>query len=337
VKRGGTVVKPLPPVDSGSLKQERATFLPDSYDWSDRPVDPVVPVDFVRTSVTHETTGQPVTPACFREDNLTLTGKSCRWYQPVARVALERDPPSRRKRMAALVTRKSPRPYAAAGPVSVFATLRLAATCAVLLMSAVASGQDVSAFPDSPRPVRRLDAAIPVTLVDSGTSPVAPIAADLGKTPIRRVADESGDSSKPRSSWTMWAVLAVIVGTATGLSLWTRKAGTGGHWKLPSTVFQVLGRSAVGPNQSVTLLRLGERVLLVSSSGPAMQTLAVVTDPVEVATITSECLSKRSVQLADPPAKSKPRLAMATEAAAVAGMIGGDDRRVRTRPEANHA
>jgi len=230
----------------------------------------------------------------------------------------------------------SPRPNAATGRWPVLATLRVVGTWA-LLLCAPAMGQELSAFPETPRPVRRLDANLPVTLADSSTNTPAPFTADSAKTPIRRVTDESGnDATRPRSSWTVWALLVVIVGAAAGLSLWTRRGGVGGHWKLPTTVFQVLGKSPVGPNQSVTLLRLGERVLLVSSSGPTMQTLAVVTDPVEVATITSECLSKRSVQLSELSRPSARKVQ--TESPAVAGSIGGQDRPApRTRSEVNHA
>lgn len=228
----------------------------------------------------------------------------------------------------------SPRPNAATGQGPALAVLRVVAMWAGLLIVSTASGQEQSAFPETPRPVRRLDAELPVTLADASTKTQSPLTADASKTPIRRIADESGnDAVRPRSSWMVWMMLVVMVGVAAGLSLWTR-GGAGGHWKLPSTVFQVLGKSVVGPNQSVTLLRLGERVLLVSSSGATMQTLAVVTDPVEVATITSECLSKRSAQLCE----LTRRPAVQNGSPVVAGSIGGQERRApRTKPEVNHA
>ena len=232
----------------------------------------------------------------------------------------------------------SPRPNTATGQLPVPVRLRVVATCGLLLCASVAIAQDVSAFPQTPRPVRRVDADLPLTLADASSSP-ALFTADSGKTPIRRITDEPGnDATKPRSSWMVWGMLVVIVGAAAGLSLWTRRGSVGGHWKLPSTVFQVLGKSPVGPNQSVTLLRLGERVLLVSSSGATMQTLAVVTDPVEVATITSECISKRSAQLTEFSARPAARPTVQTESPAVAGSISGQERRAsRTKPEANHA
>jgi flagellar biogenesis protein FliO len=228
----------------------------------------------------------------------------------------------------------SPRPKAATGRGPGIAALRVAAICAGLLSSSLAAAQERSAFPETPRPVRRLDADLAVTLADPAAT-LPPFSTDATKTPIRRIAEETGqDAAKPRSSWTVWAMLVVMVGAAAGLSLWTRRSGSGGHWKLPSTVFQVLGKSTVGPNQSVTLLRLGERVLLVSSSGATMQTLAVVTDPVEVATITSECLSKRSAQLSE----LTRRPVVPTESPAVAGTIGGQERRAsRVKSEVNNA
>jgi len=202
-----------------------------------------------------------------------------------------------------------------------------------------ARAQEVSAFPETPRPVRRLDTALPVTLAGAPAAASAPFMAEAAKTPIRRMADEaSSDASKPRSTWTVWFMLVGLVAAAAGISFWTRRTGGVRQWKLPTTVFQVLGKSAVGPNQSVTLLRLGERVLLVSSSGATMQTLAVVTDPVEVATITAECLSKRIVPLEEPPRRPMPRRAAESEGPAVAGTIGSEvTRRPRTKSEVNNA
>jgi flagellar biogenesis protein FliO len=216
--------------------------------------------------------------------------------------------------------------------------LRVLFAVFVLFCGSLAGAQQISAFPETPRPVRRLDAAVPVTLAGTPTATPAAFTIDPSKTPIRRIADDANDAAGPRSSWTVWFMLLALVGAAVGISFWTRRSGGVRHWRLPATVFQVLGKSSVGPNQSVTLLRLGERVLLVSSAGATMQTLAVVTDPVEVATITSECLSKRSVQLVEPPVRRTARPAAGAEGPAVAGSIDGSDRlTARSRSEVNRA
>lgn len=221
----------------------------------------------------------------------------------------------------------SPLSKFAAGLLACIQELRLLAIAAVLVLGASrATAQERSAFPETPRPVRRIDSSPPISLSDTGNAPTG--LADAGKTPIRRLTDaENPAGSKPRSQTTVWIVLIGIVAAAAGLSLWARRGGGTAHWKIPSNVFQVLGRTTVSGNQSVTLLRLGERVLLVSSSGPAMQTLAVVTDPVEVATITSECLSKRTAHVAHAaPGRGRPaaRNAHDTSPRPVAGSIGSD-------------
>jgi len=233
------------------------------------------------------------------------------------------------------VTRTSPLSNFAAGPFPGAVQLRIAFSLAVLVLFGLptpGAAQEMSAFPETPRAVRRIDSAAPVSLSETATGGPSVLTADTGKTLIRRLGDASnGNADRPRSQWMVWVVLVGIVGSAAGLSFWARRGGGPSHWKIPNTVFQVLGRSAVSPNQSVTLLRLGERVLLVSSSGATMQTLAVVTDPVEVATITSECLSKRSAQIAEltPPPTRRATVKHVPETQAVAGTIGAE-RSVRT-------
>jgi hypothetical protein len=217
---------------------------------------------------------------------------------------------------------------------------RVAIVALVLNCGSWAVGQELSAFPETSRPLRRIDTAAPVQLADAASATTIPggavsllpasVEVTGSKTPIRRLA-EAGEVAGTRSQATVWVVLIGIVAAAGGLSLWARRGPGATHWKIPSNVFQVLGRSAVNGNQSVTLLRLGERVLLVSSSGAGMQTLAVVTDPAEVAAITSECLSKRTAQLAriSPTGTTRPA---ETEVGprVVAGGIGVEGRISRT-------
>lgn len=69
-------------------------------------------------------------------------------------------------------------------------------------------------------------------------------------------------------------------------------AGPGG--RAPSGVLSVLGRYPLARGQTLLLLKLDRRVLLVaqvagSRGGPALSTLTEVTDPEEVVTITARC------------------------------------------------
>ncbi len=191
------------------------------------------------------------------------------------------------------MTRTSPERFARAWPRPARTTLRVLATAVlVLLISRASFGQDFGATAASNRPLRRLDGVPPIAVTEPDAS--VSLAGEPAKTPIRRVADVHSDSPGSRpSSAVVWALLGAIVSTALLISWWTRRhpaMGTGG---LPATVFQVLGHSVMGRQHSVALLRLGEKVLLVSTSGPALQTLAVITDPAEVAAVTAECLSPR--------------------------------------------
>ncbi len=240
----------------------------------------------------------------------------------------------------------SPLPNFATWGRPLAASVRMLAFLGALLhAAAAANGQELSTFPETPRPIRRLDHATPVALSDPL---VAESAVEAGKTPIRRVSDVSATASPAsRSPATVWLVLIGIVAVASLVSYWSRRSGAGGHWKIPATVLQVLGRTQVSPNQSVTLLRLGERVLLVSSSGATLQTLAVITDPAEVAAMTAECLSQRSSHLAaamngpsrrgpQPPPR-EPSDSTEREPGPVAGSIGHERASRRRAGEREHA
>lgn len=67
--------------------------------------------------------------------------------------------------------------------------------------------------------------------------------------------------------------------------------GAVGGGQLPKHVLQVLGRSTVGPRQQLILLRVGPKLVLVSSIQGEMRSLTEITDPLEVDRIMGECES----------------------------------------------
>lgn len=113
--------------------------------------------------------------------------------------------------------------------------------------------------------------------------------------------ESAGHSTQLRAGEGWWRtagalaiVVALIVAVSAGVRAWARRSGgllqaLGPGGRAPSGVLQVLGRYPVGRAQTLILLKLDRRVLLVSQSGGVraggMQTLCELTEPEEVASI----------------------------------------------------
>jgi flagellar biogenesis protein FliO len=131
--------------------------------------------------------------------------------------------------------------------------------------------------------------------------------------------------SQPKSSLgtfvTMLAALAIVIGVFFGLTFLLKKTGAGGPGlsALPRDVVQILGRTPFGPRQQLILMRLGNKLVLVSQQSGHTETIAEVDDPLEVdrmcglieqSSTTSVSQSFRDVfqQLATKSSGSLPRL-----------------------------
>jgi flagellar biogenesis protein FliO len=91
------------------------------------------------------------------------------------------------------------------------------------------------------------------------------------------------------SPWTAVGALAVVIALILILArLFRRHAPLFGH-ALPSEALEVLGRRFLDQRQSIVLLRVGSRILVVGSSPAGLQGLGEVTDPVEVDLIAGMC------------------------------------------------
>jgi flagellar biogenesis protein FliO len=85
------------------------------------------------------------------------------------------------------------------------------------------------------------------------------------------------------------ASLAVVLGLFL-LAMWfVRRHLPRGSGPLPGDVLEVLGRATIGHRQSVTLLRLGDRLLLIATNASGMHTLGEITDPDEVTRLLGIC------------------------------------------------
>ena len=72
-----------------------------------------------------------------------------------------------------------------------------------------------------------------------------------------------------------------------------RKSGGKANRALPGEIVEVLGVTAITPKQQMQLVRLGNKILLLSITQQGVQPIGEVTDPEEVARICAVCQSNR--------------------------------------------
>lgn len=134
------------------------------------------------------------------------------------------------------------------------------------------------------------DAGGPAHAAPVVISEAAPPAALRRLTPRGETsqADSSGRSRMP-SSGSALAALAVVVLLFFGAARLWKTHGPKLPTPAPREAIEVLGRCRIESRQSVYLVRLGSRVLVLGSSGGELSALSDITDPVEVDLITAQC------------------------------------------------
>jgi flagellar biogenesis protein FliO len=154
--------------------------------------------------------------------------------------------------------------------VIVFLALTMSATAAIAQDAAILSATSRAARPGVNRP-----AVPPAT----------------EKTPIHFLSRSAGAESSGSGLFSTSLVLFGLIATAGVVSFVAKRRPVSGSRSLPTNVLQILGRQSVGAGQSVILMRLGERVLLASSSPDGLRTLTEIDDPSEVAKLTADCIA----------------------------------------------
>jgi flagellar biogenesis protein FliO len=140
---------------------------------------------------------------------------------------------------------------------------------------------------------------------NSSLSQVSPVSEPLLTTPTQLEASRSisrqsqqitlpGQTTKTQTAQTgsVWrtigALLVVLALFLLGAKLWRQHIPVA-NIGLPTEAIEILGRKPIEPRLSVYLIRCGSRILVVGSSADGMQTLAEVTDPVEVDYLAGIC------------------------------------------------
>lgn len=115
--------------------------------------------------------------------------------------------------------------------------------------------------------------------------------------PAREDAQPSDNEQSPREqaagggsvTFVVLSSLAIVLGLFFLVVWLARRALPRSATSLPTDVLEVLGRSPLAARHNLQLIRLGRRLLLVSVTPDAAETLAEVTDVDEVNNLTSLC------------------------------------------------
>jgi flagellar protein FliO/FliZ len=107
--------------------------------------------------------------------------------------------------------------------------------------------------------------------------------------------EKSRDTPSPSlSPWTAFGALAVVICLILILARIFRRHAPLFSQALPAEALEVLGRRFVDQRQSIVLLRIGSRILVVGSSAAGLQGIGELTDPVEVDLIAGMCRGTRT-------------------------------------------
>ncbi|MDG2360170.1 MAG: flagellar biosynthetic protein FliO, partial [Planctomycetaceae bacterium] len=126
-------------------------------------------------------------------------------------------------------------------------------------------------------------------------------AAERPVTPLKRnskLPSAKGDQSttgitERSSGGAILAVLVVLLVFALGLAKLFLKRSPYTITGLPPDAVDVLGRRTVDPRNSVYILKVGSRLILMGSSPGGLSSLAEITDPIEVASLTNVCAASK--------------------------------------------
>jgi flagellar biogenesis protein FliO len=109
--------------------------------------------------------------------------------------------------------------------------------------------------------------------------------------------DKSRETSSPSlSPWTAVGALAVVVSLILILARIFRRHAPLFSQTLPTEALEVLGRRFLDQKQSIVLLRIGSRILVVGSSAAGLQGIGELSDPIEVDLVAGICRGTKTGQ-----------------------------------------
>ncbi|MCG6154518.1 FliO/MopB family protein [Rubinisphaera margarita] len=113
------------------------------------------------------------------------------------------------------------------------------------------------------------------------------------RKPTGRFAERTEEAGEKRATTDNLVLPVIALGGVLGLifllSRFARKKMPFAAQRLSNEVCEVLGRRPIDTRHSIVFLRTGQRILILGSSIDGLNTLAEITDPVEVDQINGQC------------------------------------------------
>jgi flagellar biogenesis protein FliO len=129
------------------------------------------------------------------------------------------------------------------------------------------------------------------SMKSSGAIPLPPRGSD-------HTASAQGSHSSKRAITTTVTSLGVVLGLFL-LLVWVQRKSSGrGSMKLPGNVIETLGRAPLNGRQEMQLVRVGNKLLLLSVTANSAETLTEITDPDEIDRLSSICEHKHAGSIA---------------------------------------
>lgn len=123
----------------------------------------------------------------------------------------------------------------------------------------------------------------------SHRSPDLPISLTPPTERADRTAGRPESASPAGALTTVLSSLAVVVGLFLLVMWCSRRAQPKGMNVLPKEVVEVLGRATLAGRQTLNLVRVGNKLILLSAAPGTAETLTEITDPIEVDRLCGLC------------------------------------------------
>ena len=173
----------------------------------------------------------------------------------------------------------------------------------VIVLAGNATAADSSTSPTATPERSQRATRLPVRFVQGAPQTPTVSAARQSDEPLR-LAPLGSTSSRPRDGQTLPTTgkavktvitsLAVVLGLLVALVWISKRTGPKKDATLPGEILETLGRAPLAGRQEMQLVRVGNKLLLLSVTATSAETLTEITDPVEIDRLAGICQQNRS-------------------------------------------